>query len=111
MEIQDHQFSTLIGDIKIFHAGARFNAGEKKIAVTTLVGDARITVPDKVSIKLSTQCLLGDIRFDDLKRNGFFQKLDHADNNYELSEKKLLLNVTGLIGDLEILRVRMDDVN
>jgi predicted membrane protein len=62
-------------------------------------------------VKLSTQSLIGDIRFGDMKRDGFFQKLDHVDDNYESAEKKLFLSVSGVIGDLEVHKMKIDDVN
>lgn len=111
MDTGDHRFSTLIGDIKIDLSEVNFDPGEKEIEATVLIGDTRILVPERVSVKLSSQCLLGDIKFDDLKRKGFFQKLDRADGGYETADKKLLLNVSSLIGDLEVLRVKTDDVN
>jgi predicted membrane protein len=93
-EVIDHHYSTLIGDVKIDLTGAEFVPGE-----------------DNIPVKLSTQSLIGDIRFGDMKRDGFFQKLDHVDDNYESAEKKLFLSVSGVIGDLEVHKMKIDDVN
>lgn len=110
-EILNHRFSTLMGNIKLDLTGAEFKAGETKIGVSSLVGKVRIKIPDGIPVKLSTHALKGDIRFDDLKRDGFFQKLDHIDINYVSAEKKLLLGVSSIIGDLDINRIKIDDVN
>ena len=110
-EILDCRYSTLIGDLKMDLTGAGFKTGENKISVSALIGDILIRIPQRIPVKLSTQSLIGDIRFDDLKRDGFFQKLDHIDDNYQSAEKKLFLSVSGVIGDLEIHRIKIDDVN
>lgn len=110
-EIRDCHYSTLMGDIKLDLSGGEYRSGETKVSVSFLIGDVRIRIPDNIPVKLSTQSLIGDIRFDDLKRDGFFQKLDHADNNYESAEKRLFISVGGVIGDLDINKIKIDDVN
>jgi lia operon protein LiaF len=110
-EVVDHHYSTLIGDVKIDLTGAEFVPGEKKISISFLIGDVRIKIPENIPVKLSSQSLIGDIRFDDMKRDGFFQKLDHVDDNYESAGKKLFLSVSGVIGDLEVCKMKIDDVN
>lgn len=110
-EIDDHRYSTLVGDMKVDLTGAEFKPGERKISVSVLIGDVSIKIPGNIPVKFSSQSLIGDIRFDDLKRDGFFQRLDHVDDNYESAENRLFLSVSGIIGDLEIHRIQIDDVN
>jgi len=110
-EIDDHRYSTLVGDMKIDLTGARRKPGENKISVSVLIGDVLIKIPDDIPVRLSSQSLIGDIRFEDLRRDGFFQRLDHVDDNYESAEDKLFLSVNGIIGDLEIHRIKIGDVN
>lgn len=110
-EILDHHYSTLIGDMKLDLTGAVIKSGETKISVSSLIGDVRIKIPEGIPVKLSSQLIIGDIRFNDLKRDGFFQRLDHVDDNYESAENRLFLSVSGIIGDLDINRIRIDDVN
>jgi|GEM_PF-1978997 len=110
-EVADHHYSTIIGDIKIDLLDAVFKTGENRIGVSSLVGDIRIKIPDNIPAKLSSRSIIGDVRFDDLRREGFFQKLDHVDNNFGSSEKKLMLRVSGIIGDLNVNRIKIDNVN
>jgi len=110
-EIADCHFSTLIGDIKIDLTSAELKTGENKISASSLVGDIRIKTPDHLPIKLSSRSIIGDMRFEDLRRDGFFQKLDHIDDNFGSSEKKLSLTVNGIIGDLNVNRIKIEDVN
>jgi lia operon protein LiaF len=110
-EVSGHHYSSLIGDVKIDMRGAKFTAGENSISVFSLIGDIRIEVPENLPVKLSTHFLIGDVRFDDLRRDGFFQRLDHADDNYGSSEKKLHLTVNGVVGDLNVERIKIEDVN
>jgi len=110
-EIGDHRYSTLVGDMKVDLSGGEFKSGEKKISVSVLIGDVRIKIPDNIPMRLSSQSMIGDIRFDDLKRDGFFQRLDHVDDNFESAENRLFLSASVIIGDLEIHRIKIDDVN
>jgi predicted membrane protein len=110
-EIADQHYSTLFGDIKIDLLDADFKTGENRIGVSALVGDIKIKIPDNLSVRLSSRSIIGDIRFDDLRRDGFFQRLDHIDNNFGSSEKRLSLSVSGIIGDLNVNRIKTDDVN
>ena len=110
-EIDDHRYSTLVGDMKVDLSGGEFKSGEKKIGISVLIGDVSIKIPGNIPVRLSSQSLIGDIRFDDLRRDGFFQRLDHVDDNYESAESKLFLSVSGIIGDLEIHRIKIGDVN
>ncbi len=110
-EVTDRHYSVLIGDIKIDLTGADFKVGENKISASSLVGDIRIKIPDKLPVKISSRSIIGDIGFDDLRRDGFFQKLHHTDDNFGSSEKKLLLTVNGIIGDSNVNRIKIDDVN
>ncbi|UCE65598.1 MAG: hypothetical protein JSU85_12115 [Candidatus Zixiibacteriota bacterium] len=110
-QVTDHHYFVLIGDIKIDLTAADFKTGENKISASSLVGDIRIKIPDKLAVKLSSRSIVGGIGFDDLRRDGFFQKLHHTDDNFGSSEKKLLLTVNGVIGDSNINRIKIDNVN
>ncbi|UCC79401.1 MAG: cell wall-active antibiotics response protein [Candidatus Zixiibacteriota bacterium] len=110
-EIANHHLSALVGDMRIDLTGANIKAGENKISASSLIGDIRILIPENIPVKLSSWSVIGDIRFDDLRRDGFFQKLDQMDDNFGSSEKKLLLTVNGIIGDVNVNRIRIDDVN
>lgn len=110
-EITDHHFSVLIGDMRIDLTGADFKTGENKISASSLIGDIRISIPDNMPVKLSSWSAIGDIRFDDHRRDGFFQKLNRVDDSFESSEKKLLLTVNGIIGDLNVTKIKIDGVN
>ncbi len=110
-EVTSQHLSALVGDMKIDITGADFKAGESKISASSLIGDIRILIPDNIPVKLSSWSVIGDIQFDDLRRDGFFQRLDQTDDNFGSSEKKLLLTVNGIIGDLDIKRIKIDGVN
>jgi predicted membrane protein len=109
-EAKDHRYSTLIGDIRIDAAGDKLASGENKIALFTLIGDVEIKIAEKLPVRLSSRFLIGDVRFGELKRDGFFQRLDHTDGDFGSSETRLVLEVNGLIGDLKIDRIKINDV-
>lgn len=110
-EVTDRHYSVLIGDIKIDLTAADFKVGDNKISASSLVGDILIKIPNKLPVKLSSRSIIGNIKFDDLRRDGFFQKLHHTDDNFGASEKKLLLTLSGLIGDSNVNRIKIVDVN
>jgi lia operon protein LiaF len=110
-EAAGRHYSALIGDIRIDLSSADFKDGENKISASSLIGDIRIKIPDHLPVKLSSRSVIGDIRFDDLRRDGFFQKLDHYDNDFRSSEKKLSITASCIIGDSNIDRIKIDNVN
>ena len=110
-ESREHNYSILFGDTKIDASRFELKPGENKIIVSSLIGDILIKIPEEVPVRLSTKFLIGDVRFEDLRREGFFQRLDHSDDTFESSEKKLVIDVRGLIGDLRINRIKINDVH
>ncbi len=105
-EIGGNKFSTLIGDIRLNLLNASFGPEEQAIDISFLLGDVNIILPHEAAVNLSVQSFIGDVRIGEIKRDGFFKKFEHVDEKYDSAEKKLRIVVSGLIGDLNISKIK-----
>jgi predicted membrane protein len=101
-EVGHRSASLLIGDLRIDLTGARLVSGENSIHASIAFGEVKITIPSNFPVKISSQCVVGDIKFNDNKEDGIFPKMEHTDNDYESAESKLFISLSGVIGDLSV---------
>jgi len=101
-EIGHKTASLLIGDLRVDLTDAILAPGENSIHASIAFGDVKIIVPSEFPIKVSSQCVIGDIQFDENKEDGIFPKIEHTDSGYDLAESKLFISLSGVIGDLTV---------
>ena len=97
--------SQLIGDLTIDLTGARLKPGVNTLNVSGVIGDTSIFLSSSFPLKISARSIVGDLRFDNRREEGFFPKLEYADNRYEQAAEKLLVTVSGVIGDISMQRI------
>jgi len=101
-EVGHKSASLLFGDLKIDLTGAILLPGENSVHASIAMGDLNIIVPSDFPVKISSQCVIGDIKIDNDKEDGIFPKLEHKDDDYDSAESKLFISLSGVIGDLSV---------
>jgi len=70
-----------------------------------LIGDVVILAPANYKIKILAKALIGDLKYDKIRDDGLFCRIEHEDESYGSAEKGWFINANGLIGDLTIQRI------
>jgi predicted membrane protein len=104
-ELGNINVSHVVGDLTVDLTKSRLKPGINNIYISAVVGDSQIIIPAQFPLKISAKILVGDIIFDRRREEGLFPKLEHTDENFELSIDKLVVSINGVIGDMSIIRV------
>jgi hypothetical protein len=49
--------------------------------------------------------MIGDLRFDGRTEEGVSPKIEHVDDNFALSESRLIIEFSGVVGDMTLQRI------
>ncbi|MFC0215207.1 cell wall-active antibiotics response protein LiaF [Paenibacillus chartarius] len=75
---------------------------ETTVVIQGVVGDVDIIVPDDIGVSVETSVTFGQIRAAHELESGLMNKLVWQSPNYRVSEHKVKLVVTYLVGDIDI---------
>lgn len=103
-EIGNINASQLIGELTIDLSGSHLRGGKNFLNLSQLIGETTVIAPAQFPIRLAGKLLIGELNLDNRKESGIFPRLEHVDTNYDLSEAKLDIIFSGLIGEMAILR-------
>jgi predicted membrane protein len=104
-EIGDIAASRMIGDLTVVLSSARLKPGVNTLNISGVIGDTSIFIPSSFPLKISARSIVGDLRFDDRREEGLFPKLEYTDERYEQAADKLMVTVSGVIGDISMQRI------
>jgi predicted membrane protein len=104
-EIGNIAANQMIGDLTIDLTSAILRPGINALNVSGVIGDTSILLSASFPLKISARSIVGDLRFDDRREEGLFPRLEYADDRYEQAADKLLVTVSGVIGDISLQRV------
>ena len=103
-EIGNINASQLIGELTIDLTGSHLKGGKNYLNLSQLIGETTVIAPAQFPIRLAGKLLIGELNLDNRKESGIFPRLEHVDTNYDLSEAKLDIIFSGLIGEMNLLR-------
>ncbi|MBN2979868.1 cell wall-active antibiotics response protein LiaF [Cohnella algarum] len=106
-ELKPMNISMFIGDTKIDLTRAHIPFGETRINVSTFIGDVKIFVPNdlSVAVRVESNCLIGDVKLLDQKREGFFNHMSVETPGFGDYDKQIVLVVSTFIGDVRVSKV------
>ncbi len=94
--------SNVFGDIKLDISKAELSDGVTKVFISGVFGDVNVVTPKDIPIKTKTSCVAGDIGVRGYTKEGLFPKLDHTEELFEKSNKKLDFSVSIIFGSITI---------
>ena len=103
-EIGDVTASEIVGNLTVDLNGGRLKAGINNLNISMVVGDTLLVVPISFPVRLSIRTIVGNIKFDGRREEGFLPRLDHTDDSYQTAENKLHITIDGIIGDITVER-------
>jgi len=104
-DIGDINASHVIGDAVIDLAGGKLKTGVNHLQSSMVIGDLLVLIPSSFPVKISAKILLGDIQYGSRREHGFSPRMEYTDENYEKSESKLFIELSGVIGDITLQQV------
>lgn len=106
-ELRPMNISNFIGDTTLDLTKAQISLGETRVYVSSFIGDVKVFVPNDLSVglKVESSCLIGDVKVLDQKRGGLFNQMSVETPNYMDSDKRVVLIVSSLIGDVRVTKV------
>ncbi|MFC5402794.1 cell wall-active antibiotics response protein LiaF [Cohnella soli] len=106
-ELRPMNISHFIGDTTLDLTKAQIPIGVTKINISSFIGDVKVYVPNDmgVGVLVESSCLLGDVKVLGQKREGIFQQVSISTPAYSDSDKKIVLIVSSLIGDVRVTKV------
>ncbi|RKP53982.1 hypothetical protein D7Z26_11370 [Cohnella endophytica] len=106
-ELRPMNISHFIGDTTLDLTKAQIPFGETKINISSFIGDVKVYVPNDIGIgiRVISSCLIGDVKVLEEKRGGLFNQMSVSTPGYADSDKRVVLVVSSLIGDVRVTKV------
>ncbi len=94
--------SSFIGDTHLNLSEIEMSGSEKTLNVSSVIGDVYITLPKDFTYRIRGSSIIGDIYILGQKTGGLFRHLAFRSQNHSSSEKQLHINVSSVIGEINI---------
>ncbi len=94
--------STVFGDVVIDCSAAMLGVGEQRLSIRGVFGDAHLWLPKDAAFRLTSSTVFGDIRCLEKKQEGFSPTLQYESPGYSSAERRLLVDVSQVFGDITV---------
>lgn len=101
-QVTDEEIWIGIGDVKLDMTDAEIPAGETRIRVWNFVGTVKLSVPQDVGVAVSSSAFIVDVRVLGQKREGILTPVHINSDDYEMTERRVRLETTSLVGDVRV---------
>lgn len=98
----DEEFRIFIGDVELDMTQANIPDGETVIRIFGFIGDVNVTIPKGVGITTSSTAFITDAKVLDQKQEKFFTPIQLTSDNYTTIKRKIRLETTFFINDLNV---------
>ena len=93
-----------IGDVELDFSRADVPPGETPVRIYLLIGDVRLRNGAGQGLALKTTGLLHSVQWLGTKQDHFLNSVQFTTANYGQSERKIRVEVTTLIGDIQVIQ-------
>lgn len=100
-QLEDMEVDSWIGDVRLDLTRAHVD-GEKTVRVMNRIGDVKIWVPESLPIAAEVSTVIGKISLPNEKADGFFRALSFTSPDYEGSQRRVVIKVKSIIGDVAV---------
>ena len=98
----DGSVKTVFGDIDMDITKINLKEGEKTLYVSTVFGDIDVSVSKKIPFAIKASNTFGDLKILGTKKEGIGKSMFFKSEGYEKSDKKILLTISQVFGDLHV---------
>lgn len=92
----------VVGEVSLDISLAIMEDRECVIVLQGALGDIDIVVPDDIGVQIEANVVFGQIDFNHEKEAGFMNKRVWKSMNYDVSEQKVKLIISYIVGDIDI---------
>lgn len=92
-----------VGEVKLDFSQAEVPAGETRLHIYSLVGDIVLRPGTNIGLQLTVNGMVNSIKWMGAKQDNFLSSVQLADAEFAQAERKLLVEVTALIGDIKVV--------
>ena len=93
------------GDLEVNLTKANFADIESLVQLSLGFGDMKVWIPSDIKVSISASCGAGDMEVLGKRDEGLGNRIDHQDEGYDSTQKKLKLMAKLGFGDMKISRV------
>ncbi len=99
---QGGTISSVFGDTEIDTTAVEPALGEQVLRIHSVFGDTRVAVPKGIALRVTADTSFGGLRVMNASKDGMFQHLEYAGENYATADRKLHIIVSHVFGDLRV---------
>lgn len=103
-EVVDEEMWYFVGDINLDMSEAHIPSGETRIRALGFVSDVDVRLPKDVGLAVSSTAFVSDVKLFTHKEESFLAPLRYETENYKLAERKIRLDVTSFVSDINVRR-------
>ena len=92
-----------VGEVKLDFSQAEVSAGETHIHIYSLVGDIILRPAANMGLQLTANGLVNSIKWMGARQDNFLNSVQLATPEFAQAERKLLVEVTALVGDIKVI--------
>ena len=99
-----HQLNHAIGDLRLDLSEVQLPPGESSWAVSALIGDITVLVPEGLAVDVEAEVRVGDIRLFHQRADGFARRLEYTSPGYAEAAQKVSIRASLLVGEVTVRR-------
>lgn len=93
-----------IGDVRLDLRDADIPWGDTAYRIYSVIGDIKVRVPEDVGVVVSSVGLVSEVKVAGRKESAFFGSIRRATDDFESAERRLSIEVTSFITDVDVRR-------
>ncbi len=99
---QSGKINNVFGDVDVDLTNLNITSGEKKLHISGVFGDIKVTSPKQVPFFIRASIVAGDIKMMGEKRSGFSVEKTYKSEGYDTAENRLNIYVSHVLGDIKV---------
>jgi lia operon protein LiaF len=103
--VAEEEVWTFVGDVYLDLTQADVPIGETRISALGFIGDIDLKVPQNIGISLLSNSFVSEVKFLGKKHSSFLTSANFASENYETAERKVQLEATFFVGDVNVKHI------
>lgn len=100
--LKDTSIRSIIGEINIDLSLAINEKEETTFQLEGIIGDIDLVIPEDMGVFIEASVLLGEITFGQMREEGAMNKMIWQSPNYDQTHSRVRLNISYVIGDVNI---------
>ncbi len=101
-KVVDDEIYTFVGDVKLDFTNAEVPVGETHLAVRGFVSEIDVIIPAGIGFSVSSSAVVNQIDLMGDKEERIFMPLNYSSEGYEAAERKIRLEITSFVVELDV---------